>query len=212
MSDEASGAKRKAAAAVVTPDAKKGRSRSHGEIVDDRKRTPEEAAAPSRRVGSKQFEEQAIKEEHGNGKNEEDKASGVIEHEGETLMGFGKYHDKTFRQVYAAHRGYYNFLKSLPDPDARMERFMDWFEKNPGQKPRISAASTTKQRVNAYDAVFVFGKHRGKTFSDVFFEHADYEQWARSQAEPTGQLREFLQWIDAFHKSLHSPVSDSSQE
>ena len=43
---------------------------------------------------------------------------------------------------------------------------------------------------------FHFGKHKGKTFLDVYLEHNGYAVWAVNMGdEAAGQLREFQQWV-----------------
>lgn len=132
----------------------------------------------------------------------------VRKDEGDTLMGWGMHRNKTYREVYYTQKDYYdNFVKTLRDPNARQKRFMDWVERETGEeKPQVTPLPTTKKVENVGDTVFEFGKHAGRTFLDVFYKFDDYEKWARARPDgASGQLKEYLDWVDDFIVSLRSP-------
>lgn len=117
-------------AAAITPERKKSLSMSRTEKEDvgqeDRKLAPleeevreggvkkeQKASAPAsaqdrEKVSPSQFKDTSDSSSENREERRQD--------EGETLMGFGKYHDKSFRQVYSSHRSYYHWRRSLPDP------------------------------------------------------------------------------------------------
>jgi hypothetical protein len=50
-------------------------------------------------------------------------------------MGFEKYKEQTFDEVYySGAQSYYDFVKRIPDPDANMKRFIKWVEREKGER------------------------------------------------------------------------------
>lgn len=56
-------------------------------------------------------------------------------------------------------------------------------------------AATRAQSAAAGDQTLTFGKHDGKTFEQVRSEDPGYCDWARSKSEPSGDLRNFVEWL-----------------
>jgi hypothetical protein len=72
----------------------------------------------------------------------------IKKNEGDTLMGFEKYKEKTFHEVYySGAQSYYDFVKRVPDPDANMKRFMKWVEREKGEIPSDESHPIKKTRV-----------------------------------------------------------------
>ena len=44
--------------------------------------------------------------------------------------------------------------------------------------------------------IFDFGKHRGKTFHEIYRTEPKYCKWALSEANPTGKLAFFIEWLN----------------
>ena len=124
-------------------------------------------------------------------------------------MGFGMHKGKkTFREVYySVEQSYYDFVKTIRDPDANMKRFMKWVEREKGERPTDKSPIPVKSEgPPTGETIFLKGKHRGRKFVDVFYEFPDYIEWARVRPDgATGELKEFLDWTDNFLESLRSP-------
>eukprot|EP00746_Dinoflagellata_sp_MGD_P001649 gnl/MRDRNA2_/MRDRNA2_103120_c0_seq1.p1 gnl/MRDRNA2_/MRDRNA2_103120_c0~~gnl/MRDRNA2_/MRDRNA2_103120_c0_seq1.p1 ORF type:complete len:1001 (-),score=242.34 gnl/MRDRNA2_/MRDRNA2_103120_c0_seq1:243-3245(-) len=61
-----------------------------------------------------------------------------------------------------------------------------------------SAASATSQPPQVPDAgnqVWTIGKHKGKTFHDVFTCDKSYVDWAQKKVDPSGELASFVEYI-----------------
>lgn len=134
----------------------------------------------------------------------------VVKDEGDTLFGFGTHKGKkTFREVYySEERSYYDFIKSIRDPDANMMRFLKWVQREKGETPTDESPVPVARKKGppSNETVFQKGKHWERKFIDVFFDFPDYIEWARARPDgATGELKEFLDWTDDFIESLCSP-------
>lgn len=197
--------KRNNAPAEVTPQAKKARLRApeDGNLSG----TPRRASNRPRGGMMDHDTTPSPRNDRGNVNHEKQDTKPSVrkeatrDEEGEILMGFGRHKDLTFSQAHSIDPGYYkHFMKDVPDPDAKQLRFLHWVERQNGEESRShSPKSTTKEPVNDGDVEFKFGKHKGRTFSEVYYEYPDYEEWAKKQSNPTGQLKEFLGWVVAFN-------------
>ena len=74
----------------------------------------------------------------------------------------------------------------------------------PGSSYGRSSASTAvaappgPMEMAGGDRQFYLGQHKGKTFEQVSHDTA-YIRWAKSQADPSNQLKDFLTWFDRYY-------------
>lgn len=119
----------------------------------------EETAATENEDGDdKQAEDSDSDEEAYNSEDEDD--------EGDTIMGFGRHFDKTFRQVYQEYPGYYKWAKRIDSPSPRLQRFLDWVD---GDIARPNE-----------NTILTIGKHSGRTFSYICRHDPGYVAWGLS--------------------------------
>ena len=60
------------------------------------------------------------------------------------------------------------------------------------------AAPSGPMEMAGGDRKFYLGQHKGKTFEQVSHDTA-YVRWAKSQADPSNQLKDFLTWFDRYY-------------
>ena len=192
------GTKRKAMAAIITLETKKARSRT--EESDDEDCKLPTAVEGKNETNNMESQDPRTESEHVRDVASKDGSKDAKENkikldEGETLMGFGKYCDLTFRQAYSTDPGYYKWAKKLKDPSEHMKRFLDWVDKSTEDENRSKQTESAKSRSVSETTKFSFGKHAGETFSHVAMHDPSYVAWARSLETPNKQLREFVLWV-----------------
>eukprot|EP00754_Rhynchopus_humris_P046764 Rhum_TRINITY_DN6302_c0_g2::Rhum_TRINITY_DN6302_c0_g2_i1::g.19643::m.19643 len=116
------------------------------------------------------------------------------------LITFGKHSGKTYIEVLQGEPGYLEWCRKQTNPSGALRDFIDYTvrrtgnplpEAPPPQQRRSVAANSSHEKDGE---VFTFGKHRARTFLDVYRTEKGYSQWAEKQANPSGPLAGFVEY------------------
>mmetsp|Transcript_67201 Transcript_67201/g.160999 ORF Transcript_67201/g.160999 Transcript_67201/m.160999 type:complete len:447 (-) Transcript_67201:119-1459(-) len=148
---------------------------------------------------------------------------------GSEVLRFGKHKGKTFQEVAAEDSSYCSFVLRSKEESGNQNllRFAQYLEAHQGQPQsqlpggsgggrstafQPSASSSAFQVSSAVPSgseVLKFGKHRGKTFEEIYEEDQQYADWAVRNANQgsNGNLTVFASFV----KARRQEGSDSNQ-
>eukprot|EP00746_Dinoflagellata_sp_MGD_P136097 gnl/MRDRNA2_/MRDRNA2_70080_c0_seq1.p1 gnl/MRDRNA2_/MRDRNA2_70080_c0~~gnl/MRDRNA2_/MRDRNA2_70080_c0_seq1.p1 ORF type:complete len:761 (-),score=134.83 gnl/MRDRNA2_/MRDRNA2_70080_c0_seq1:12-2144(-) len=118
----------------------------------------------------------------------------------DTVMAFGKYKGRTFADLKEHEPDYVSWALGQADPSGPLQAFLEYLKSEgvslsvPSQ-PSDSVQQTTPQASQGPDTVMTVGKHKGRTFADLKNSEPEYVSWALGQADPSGQLQAFVDYL-----------------
>lgn len=166
------------AAALVTPDRTQAKKKRNERVESE---AQDSAAAEEKEIPS-QDDSSATKEE-----------SSLMM--GDTLMGFGKHRDETFRFVLLNEPGYVRWAQRQKDPSEMLAAFCEWTLTEEAQSLLVLEQGKS--------LVFTFGQHRGETFEEIAHKdpeyHLRYKIMKQDKCPPL--LERYIQWFNEWSKS-----------
>lgn len=145
--------------------------------------------------------------------------------EGETVFSIGKHSGRSFHDVFTNEKGYVSWAKKTDGSSGQIAEFRDYIALQAGasrtrsrtpprgqigspsrlnvsgeklQKPLgvlVAGQSSTIAEADGGDTVFTIGKHKGRTFHDVFANERGYVTWAQGLENASGQMAAFFDYI-----------------
>jgi hypothetical protein len=143
-----------------------------------------------------------------------------------TVMGFGKFKKRTFWQVFCLEHDYWSFYcleqKSARIPE--MRRFLTWlrfWDDLDGLYERLIVSelgSFISWKNEGEDLEVDFGKHKGKTYWQLFSEEIEYVEWLaeeqmveRKQKKWRGIKIGFVEWVEGFFGDFEDSLDTHTQ-
>uniref|UniRef100_A0A7S3LHI5 Uncharacterized protein n=1 Tax=Amphora coffeiformis TaxID=265554 RepID=A0A7S3LHI5_9STRA len=112
----------------------------------------------------------------------------------DTIMGFGKYSDLSYREVTELHKEYVNWALNQTSPSGDLTRYVEWLYSREGRFIRQG------------NQIFPFGQHRGETFHKIAttdpFYHVRYKHM---QPGPNRTLDRYIRYFRDFKANASLP-------
>lgn len=113
---------------------------------------------------------------------------------GDTIMGVGKYHHLTYREVTELHRDYAEWAMKTPKPAGPLYNYVEWLYSSEGRLIRQG------------NRIFPYGQHQGKRFHEIATSDPRYHiRYKHKQPQPNPTLDEYIRYFHDFMANARLP-------
>jgi hypothetical protein len=115
---------------------------------------------------------------------------------GETIMGFGKHAETTYREVMKKHYDYVQWARDQENPTRTLAEFLEWTYSDEGKRLEEEGHE------GRGNEVFTYGQHKLQNFWEIAQEDPEYhKRYMRvlkiKNQEPNPILKRYCEWFDA---------------
>jgi uncharacterized protein (DUF3820 family) len=116
-------------------------------------------------------------------------------------VGVGKYNEHSYKDMLAIP-SYCQWLKSQVEVSGKLSQLREWLsyiEMYPALLKEAHEDSDTDRITHVESAAskLTFGKHRGRTYEEMFEKEKGYCSWVLLQESPSGSMKDFKEWLES---------------
>jgi hypothetical protein len=115
-------------------------------------------------------------------------------------VGVGKYNEHSYKDMLAIP-SYCRWLKSQVEVSGKLSQLREWLsyiEMYPALLKEAHEDSGTDRitHVESVASKLTFGKHRNRTYEEMFEKEKGYCSWVLLQESPSGGMKDFKEWLE----------------